>query len=166
MTFLLGILGFLKKIPAIVWIIGALLLSNLFTLHMWQHTSIALKNEKTAHSTDVKNFKQAQKEADVIAEATRARLLKESTENAKQADASYRSLLSKYHTSLMRFSASQSITKQTDSDQLPATQIGDGPSPDTDLPATLIITGGDAQICAVNTARLVAVHDWAVTLPK
>lgn len=157
---------FVKQVPLYIWIISVLVLSNLFTLHEWQHTSANLKTEKALHATDIKNFKDAQAQANINAKAIEDKLIKESKANAAQADATYSTLLGQYRASLLRYRTNQSTAQQTNSDQLPTPKGGDGPSESPQLPATLEITSEDAETCAVNTARLQAVHDWAVSLPK
>lgn len=160
------ILGFLGKLPVTTWIIVGLISTNVFTYSMWQHTSHVLKQERTLHTQDVQNFKIAQSLANQLAEATRSRLLTESKANAAKADANYSTLLAQYHASLVRYGTNHGSTVQANHNQLPTPQGSNGPGASTDLPNTLTITGDDAQICAVNTARLQAVHDWAITLPR
>lgn len=150
-----------------------LVCSNLATYSFWQDARTDLKAEKDAHAATIQEFKTKQEVANAVAETTKRLLIEGSKADAKQADANYASLLSKYNASLLRYQASQSGASRPDNYQLPATQGGDGPGTSTELPSTLtpmspeiIISLVDAKICAVNTARLQAVHDWAVNLPK
>lgn len=160
------VLNFLDKIKWYAWVIGVLAASNLFTYAEWRHTSALLHIEKSVHAQDISNFRTAQATADAAAQAEKTVLLQESKTNAAKADASYSALLTQYHTNLLRYSTHQGATKQADSDQLSTTKGSDGPSESTNLPSTINISSDDAQVCAVNTARLQAVHDWAVSLPK
>lgn len=148
------------------WLIALLFAANLFTGYELKHTRDKLTAEVSAHVKDITDFKNAQAEADKQAAATKAALTKESKANADQADSNYDTLLAKYRSSLLRFSSGQGGTGAGGNSQLPASQGGNGPGTGTELPKSLTITGEDAGICAVNTARLVAVHDWAVSLPK
>lgn len=148
-----------------LWLVGLLIAGNIFTAWGWNHTTTALTKEKAAHAADIASFKSAQAIADQKAQIIKQTLQKEAKANADQADASYSNLLTKYHANLVHY-ANQSGSQRSSNSELPATQGGNGPSSDTDLPKELMISGDDAQICAVNTARLVAVHDWAVNLPK
>lgn len=148
------------------WLIALLLGVNGFTGYELKHTQDKLKLEVAAHVKDITDFKTAQAQADQNVVATKAALTKESQADADQADANYSSLLSKYRSSLLRFSANQSGTGASSGGQLSTAQGGDGPSASTDLPKSITISGDDAGVCAVNTARLQAVHDWAVNLPK
>lgn len=162
-------LTLLSNLPKLDWrayLIAGLVLTNLFFFLEWRSTDTRLVKEHNAHLTDIASFKQAQADADKAAKAQRDSLLKESKANADQADINYSGLLTQYHASLLRYSASKSASSQPDHYQLPTAQGSDGPSASTNLPPTITITGSDAQICAVNTARLVAVHDWAVSLKK
>lgn len=160
------VLSFLGKIKWYVWALGVLTLSNLFTYAEWQHTSHALKQERTVHAQDIANFKATQVAANMIANAQRQSLLTESKANAAKADADYSTLLTRYHASLVRYGTHQGHASQPDNHQLPATQGGNGPGTSADVPSTITISGNDAQICAVNTARLQSVHDWAISLPR
>lgn len=148
------------------WLIGLLFAVNAFTGYELKVTRDHLKTEVAAHVKDITDFKNAQAEADKQAAATKAALTKESKADADKADASYTILLDRYRTSLLRFSSGQSGSGSGGHSQLPTAQGGDGPSASTDLPKSLTITGSDAEICAINTARLISVHDWAVGLPK
>lgn len=150
-------------------VIGLLGLGNMFTYHEWQATRAALAHEKIVHAQDIKDFKTAQAIADANAKAIKLALDKEAKADAAQADASYSTLLAKYHANLLRFSAGQSGAQPTSYHQLPSTQGGDRPGASTQLfvvPTKITISGADAEICAVNTARLQAVHDWAIALPQ
>lgn len=149
-----------------LWVIALLISGNGFTGWRLYHTQLDLQQEKAAHTKDINDFKNAQELANAKAEMKRAEIIRESEADAAKADANYLNLLAKYHASLVRYKASQSGSGRPNSDQYPTTQGGDGPSTSTELPDQINITVEDAQICAVNTARLQAVHDWAVNLPK
>lgn len=149
-----------------IWLIAVLFAGNGFFYWEWRHTDAALKSERAAYAAQAASFKNAQAVANAQANAERAVLQKESKANADQADASYATLLAKYHASLLRYSTSSSGTSQAGDSQLPTPQGSDGPSTGAELPPTLTITGDDAQICAVNTARLQAVQTWALQLEK
>lgn len=144
-----------------------LVLLQVGTTYGWYRDHNLLMKEKAAHQQDIKDFKTAQTAANAQANAERAVLQKESKVNADQADAKYAVLLAEYRANLLRYKASQSGTQQTYHNQLPATQGSNGPSSGSEVPAdTITITMDDAQVCAVNTARLQAVHDWALNPPK
>lgn len=131
----------------------------------------ALLKERAAHQTDINNFKNAQALADAKAEGEKAALKQESQANADEADAKYSALLAEYRANLVRYKAGQSGTSQTEYRIIQPAQSGNRPGTSTELPAAtqvdgITISGEDAQICAVNTARLQAVHDWALNPPK
>jgi hypothetical protein len=167
-----GIGSFLKTLIAniikywYVWLIALLVSSNGFTYWRWQVNHTQLIKEVAAFNAQAASFKAAQAAANAQANAERNVLQKESKADAEQADADYATLLAQYHASLLRYSASQGDTQQPGNNQLQPTQGSNGSSPSTDLPAQIVISGSDAEVCAVNTARLQAVHDWAITLPK
>lgn len=139
---------------------------NCGTLYEWQKTQGQLKTEKAAHQLDVTTFKNAQAEANKKADAERDRLNKESKASATKADANYSDLLVKYRANLVRYQANQNSGSQSYSYQLPTAPSSDGPGASTDLPPGVRISIDDANVCAINTARLTAVHDWAIGLPK
>lgn len=151
-----------------------LIATNCATIYEWRNTNLALTAEKAAHTRDINTFRTAQATANAAAEQIRQNLLKESKANADQADAQYATLLSQYRTNLLRYQANQSSPSPTQYYQLPATGSSTGPSTGTvvspppiafsNAPVTISID--DANICAVNTARLQAVHDWALNQPK
>jgi uncharacterized protein YlxW (UPF0749 family) len=147
--------------------IGLLVTTNVLAVGAWQNAEHKLSDEKVAHKVDIATFKAAQKLADDNAKTERARIIKEAQENANKADANYATLLSHYRANLLRYKAHQGRTSQAADHKLPTPQSGDGTSTDADVPGSgIVITYEDAMICADNTARLKAVHDWAVNLPK
>lgn len=161
----LEILAWLKKFWYVP-VIGLLLTTNMITNTQYKHVKSQLVAEQVAHKLDNENFKQAQALADKQAKDKEELLKKESKANAEKADASYSTLLGKYNASLLRYKTNQSGTIQPDYHQLPTPQGSDGPSPSPQFSSTISITIDDAQICAVNTARLQAVHDWATSSQK
>lgn len=147
------------------WQIGLIVLVvslEFGSLTACNHEHNLLIKERLVHKQDISNFKNAQAVADANAQAIRLTLQKESKANADQADAKYSSLLSEYRANLLRYKADQSGPKQSSDHQLPAPEGGNGPGTGAEISITL----DDAQVCAVNTARLQAVHDWAVGLPR
>lgn len=163
--FFIGVWNSIIKYP-FQWLTASLILTNILFFYEWRHTDANLVKEKASHVKDINDFKTAQTLANAKAVAVQAALKKESQADADQADANYTGLLAKYRASIVRYSTNQSASKQSDHYQLPTTQGGNGPSSDPELPKTITIPGSDAEICAVNTARLQAVHDWALALPK
>jgi hypothetical protein len=147
-----------------VLLIGA----NCATLYEWHNTSGQLKTERAAHAADNATFKKTQAEANAKAEAERDRLNKESKASATKADANYSDLLVKYRANLVRYQANQNSGSQSYNYQLPTPTSTDGPSSSTDVFAgpSIRISIDDANVCAINTARLTAVHDWAIALPR
>lgn len=133
--------------------------------NVWQLNTTTAKfhKEQAAHAADIASFKQAQTIADNKAQAEKVILQKESKADADQADASYATLFAKYKSSLLRYTQQDNGGAGTvGNNQLPPTEGGNGPSEG----AKLSITVDDGQICAENTARLQAVHDWAIKLPQ
>lgn len=144
-----------------------LVVSELTSLYGWHETHNSLMKEKAAHQLEITNFKKAQADADAKAQAIKATLQKESKANADQADAQYSTLLAQYRANLVRYQASQSGSKRSSNYQFSPAQSGDGSGSGPDIySGSLVISMDDAQICAVNTARLQAVHDWAIDPPK
>lgn len=140
---------------------------QLGTLYEWKHTHDQLIAEQVSHKNDNATFKNAQADANAKAQQIKQTLQKESKANADQADARYATLLVQYRSNLLRYQANQSITSGPYNYQLPTAESSNGPGSGSDLPSnTIHITLDDAGVCAINTARLQAVHDWAVNPPK
>lgn len=140
---------------------------QLGTLYGWYHEHDSLLKEKAAHQQDINSYKAAQAAATDKAQSEKAILQKESKASADQADADYSTLYSQYRSVLLRYQAAQSRTGVPGDSQLPPAQSGNGPSASPQVPAgSISITLDDANVCAVNTARLQAVHDWALNPPK
>jgi len=135
-------------------ILGAVVL---FMAHGWDKDHKTLIKERTAHTQEINNFKVAQDLANQKAEATRVSLQKEAVKNAQAASQRYDDLYDVYHANLLRYQASQSGGKQSGGGKLPATQSADGSGKGSQLSISL----ADAEICAVNTARLQSSHQWA-----
>lgn len=132
----------------------------------WYITSVKLDNERTAREADHDRYKRQQAEYTAEAEANARKKEQEYAEQARKADESYGSLLSKYNDSLVRYKASQGTIRR---DNLPVStntsEGSNGPSESSGLPSELIIiTYDDALICAENTARIKTVHDWYSTV--
>lgn len=153
-------------VPAVIpiswYIILALTLTSIVSGLGWSSTYKTLTKERAQHELVVQQFKATQKEANAKAEAKRIELKKEAEVNAKKADQRYSSLLSQYRANLVRFKANQGSRSRSNSDQLQPAQSSNGPSGSTEL---LTIPIRDAEICAVNTARLQAVREWALDPP-
>lgn len=161
------VLAILKRFWYMPVIIG-LAFTNVLCHSDLKNVRLQLAVEQRAHTHDIERFKQAQETADQLAKQRAEAIIKEAKANAAQADSQYASLLSKYNANLVRYKANQSHSEPAYSYQLPAPQGGDGPSAGTKLPegTALTITMEDAQTCAVNTARLLVVQQWATSLPK
>lgn len=146
---------------------GVLVLAclQIVTAWGWSSDHRALNAERISHKADIETYKRAQKEAQDKIDIKKKQLEQESKVKADAADEKYSILLAKYHTSLLRYKTSPSVRSGPSSGEQPQTsESGYGPSSSAELPTSLTISGTDAQICAVNTARLQAVHDWAIEL--
>lgn len=118
-------------------------------------------DEKLAHKADIASYKTAQEQAEQRVQDTKTKLEQESKQNATEADTKYASLLSKYRLSIKQSTQSTSSGTGSSEDDVP--KSSDGPSTGSEL---LTITEEDADICAVNTARLQVVQEWATSLDK
>lgn len=128
----------------------------------WNGTHNKLIKERAQHELVVQQFKDTQAEANRKAEAKRVALEQESKRNAEQADKRYSDLYDKYRANLLRYQASQGSRPGPYSGSNQATEGSSRPSTSSELSgSTLTITLKDAEICAINTARLQAVQEWA-----
>lgn len=151
-----------------IYLIAILIALQALTAYGWQHDHQALVAEKASHQADNNSYKAAQAAAVKAAQEEKARLANDNKEKAHVADQNYSGLLSKYRANLMRYQVAQSSTGSNSGGQSNSGPQGaDGPGAGTDLSTgSVTITDSDAQICAANTARLQAAHDWALTLNK
>lgn len=145
------------------WIVSGLMAVGLVLMAFgWNGTHNTLIRERAEHAQVVQAFKDAQAEANKKAEAKRIELEKKAKEDAEAADKRYGTLLTEYRTNLLRYKATHSSSGGPNRSEVKATESSTGPSPSPEL-STIIITVKDAEICAVNTARLISVRDWALT---
>lgn len=153
--------------------LAALIATNLLTVSLWRNTNETLADERIAHAKEVATFVQAQKDANANAQRIKTNLEKESKANAQKAEAQYADLLGQYRSNLLRYQqATRSVaSRPSDNRDIPTgLSVGTGPDPAVSRPwppeGNIIISLADADVCAVNTARLQAAHDWAKNLPK
>ncbi|CAM6031248.1 unnamed protein product [Sphagnum compactum] len=150
------------------FLIGVLFLGLVFTYHEWEDTKASLKIEKASHAADIASYKKAQADANAEAVKEKQELLTQSKAEAHEADANYTTILNGYKSNLLRYkqqtsgSRTQSASTSQYSD---TTQDSNGSSTSSVVPQ-ITITTDDANICAINTARLQAAHDWALQLEK
>jgi len=147
-----------------IWLIVLLVFAQVGGVYLINHERDLYTNEKLAHAQDNAKFALAQKLANIQEQNVKQQLQTESKVAKHEADTNYSALLVKYNASLMRYATthSKSVTAATGNNQFSAPQSVVGPSESSSLPQQIIITGQDAEICAENTARLKAAHDWAI----
>lgn len=154
----------LNPIPISWYVSAALAVMVTITTAGWVHTNNVLQRERAYHQQFEQRVKDAQAEANQKAEQKRKELEEKARREAEQADKRYDDLYSKYRANLLRYQASQRSSGGPSDRYLQATEGGDGPGGSPELSEGLIISVHDAEICAVNTARLQAVRDWAIKL--
>lgn len=90
----------------------------------------------------------------------------ENVKKADNADARYADLSAQYRTISLRYAAAQSATGRANLPASPkGTESADRPGGLAVIPSgNILIPQADALICADNTARLQAAHEWAVSL--
>lgn len=147
------------------WLIGVLLITNLTTGLLLYRSHEDLSTQKHKYEETVKSYKTAKEEAeDKVAEVTE-RLEKKAKIDAKQSDQTYAALLKRYNASLVRYKAAESLRSGASGGNASgAAAGGNGAGGNSELPAQLTISGDDARICAVNTAKLQSLQAWALTL--
>lgn len=127
------------------------------------YTKSELVMEKLYRKNDKLAYEKAQKDAQVKSLNKVIEVERKNAEDARKADEAYTTLLNKYHTSIVRYQASQRSTGRVD---LSNTSITSSGSDVTSESTRISITIDDAGICAENTARLQAVKQWAESLKK
>lgn len=149
------------------WLIGLLALLNVVTGMLLYNGRHDLTVEKAAHQRDIKSYKDAQAQAEDKVKEVTEQLTEKGKQDAKTADQSYATLNAKYRSTLLRYQTLERTSSGPGSSvPVDTTKGGNGNGGDTELPAALTISGDDARICAVNTARLQAIQEWADTLKE
>lgn len=142
---------------------AALLLSNALWYVAYDIKDDSLKAEVKAHTKTKTDYKAAQDEALIKQLEYNLQKERENAKKAKEADVAYDALLRKYNASILRYEESQRATGKIDLSGTTVVTEGDYRS-STDTRISISLT--DAQICAVNTARLGAVYEWSKTYGK
>lgn len=122
-----------------------------------------LRVEKSRHETDLANFKAAQAKANADWQAEIARVQTENRRKNDEADRRVDAARTDYAARVMRLpTAPRADPGLSSSREVPGAGVparADGPGGDT-----VLLARSDAMICATNTARLEAAHDWAVEM--
>lgn len=154
-----------------------LLITTIVASTGWYITGLKLDNVRNLRETDKKTYVAAQ--AEYTAKATREKMEKEKIDNerAAKADAAYDTLLAQYRANLRVYKSTRSAYSFDNlPSATPAPEGTDGPGGGSQLPAPfyganpkqvgdlLIIPTQDADICAINTARLLSARPWALTV--
>jgi len=129
-------------------------------------TQGALQAEKSGRRADATSYAQAQAEAAQIALSDKMKKEAEYAAKAEQADARADDFGKRYHAAVLRYQDAQRAGRAAD---LPGTAQGtesvDGPGGSPVIPlGNILIPEADAFVCATNTARLQAAHEWALSL--
>lgn len=129
-------------------------------------TQSALDAETAGRRADATSYAQAQAEAAAIALTAKMKKEAEYAAKAEQADARVDDLGQRYHAAVLRYQAAQRAGRATD---LPvaaeSTESADRSSGSPVIPlGNILIPENDAFVCATNTARLQAAHEWALSL--
>ena len=136
-----------------------LLVATLAASAGWYVTGLRLDACKAGRTADRASYHQAQAEATTLAIIAKAAEEKRNEERRQKADEDYRALSAKYHDALGLYKAAVRKASKPDlPGQAPAPGGSDGPGGYT------LVPDGDLVICAMNTARLQVVRDWAVGL--
>lgn len=124
----------------------------------------ALSLEQALHQTDIANMRAAQAIADADWQAETARMratngrLKDETDRAADA------VRTQYLDRVLHIPAATADPGAPADAALPGTDSAK--SADRSGRDTILLARGDALICATNTARLLAAHDWALQIAQ
>jgi len=131
----------------------------------WRVTSLELEAEKSGRAADKASYEAAQQMAKAKALEEKQKLEKEYNDKAKKADADYDTLLAKYSAAVVHYKANQSPALRVD---LPGSsnpaEGADRTGRGSELSEGLFVRMADAQVCAVNTARLQSAREWALSI--
>ena len=150
----------------ILYVLGALALLLIVQTFRLQSIYAALEAERLGRTNDRNEYRRAQAEATAVALTAKLKKEAEYAARADEADTRYADLSGRYRAAVMRYQAARRAGGGTD---LPGTTEAatgvDGAGSGAGIPVgTILIPQDDALICAENTARLQAAHEWAASL--
>lgn len=142
----------------------------------WYITDLKLDAERSGRQEDRLTYAKAQAEYEAKALREKEETERKNREKAKQADAAYDTLLGQYSTILVRYQAAQRKDWRDNLSLPPPISDGDhrsSGSPQLPPPEyvvdrriimedSVVIPMKDAEICAVNTARLIVAREWVL----
>lgn len=165
----MNLLPFLLGFGRTYWreAIGGLLLAALAVTGLLLHVARAERDAAIAgRKADRASYVAAQEAARSFALADAAKKDAENVRKADAADARYADLSAQYRAISLRYSAAQSAAGHANMPAASqAAESADRSSGPTVLPSgSILIPQTDALICADNTARLQAAHEWALSL--
>lgn len=156
--------------PQAIAVLAFALLGIFAMVQTFRHQSAVaeLETERLGRASDRKDYQRAQAEATANALSDKMKKEAEYAAKADEADARYTDLSGQYRAAVLRYQAAQRAAGGTDLPRAPdATQGADEPGGGAVIPAgDILIPQADALICAENTARLQAAHDWALSLER
>jgi|GEM_PF-2050896 len=126
-------------------------------LHKAQ-TSLAA--EASAHAADIAHFKAAQHRADADWRAQVERMTADFRRQKDDADRQADATLAVYRDRVLRLPAASDTARATTPAGLPGAGTAEGAYRSGD--ASILLARADALICAKNSARLMAAHEWAI----
>lgn len=134
----------------------------------WDNTSKELETQVALRAADRANYEAEQSEYEARALEEKMEIERINNERVQEAEANYESVLAGYRNSLRVYQSRESARSTSSRSDLPGpapiTEGSDGPTPDPGVPTEyLTISYADADICAINTARVVATYNWSLT---
>lgn len=158
------------------YIIGGLLIGLGVMTLAWYVTDARLDACKSGREADRATYVAAQAQAEKLHIEAILKKEKEYAAKAKEADAAYGTLSSKYADAVRVYAAAQSKARATASAPYrgsaaspdrssEAPSLPDGATyPELDITQVVVVPVNDLMICAENTARLVVARNWALGL--
>lgn len=122
----------------------------------------ALSLEKALHETDIANFKAAQALANAEWQAEIGRLTANNRRQKDEADRQAGTTAALYHDRVLRIPAATATACAPANADLPGARLAK--SFDRSGADAVLLARTDTMICAENSARLRAAHDWAQAL--
>ena len=131
---------------------------------------LELRAEEAGRLADREGYRRAQAEYEAEQLAEKARIERENNERMRKADEAYNSLVAEYRANLVRWQRDRAPRGTNSGSNLPAapnpSESSNRSSERTGVPTKyseyVAISPEDADVCAVNTARLKTVREWAL----
>jgi hypothetical protein len=147
-------------------IVGGMILLLIVQTFRLQNAASELEAERLGRASDRSEYQRAQAQATASALSEKMKKEAEYAAKADDADTRYADLSGQYRATVLRYQAAQRAASGNDLPESAGTAEGSDRSGGGAVVSVgdILIPQADALICAENTARLQAAHEWVTGL--